>query len=297
MVPIEYAKRPWTSEEVALLSQHRSVGVPTWEIATKLNRSITDIENKIQKSLQRAWSVQETKLFWQLIEENKSHEEIARELGRSVFAIRGKLKFSKRATIRPHKWTAEHKAMLAEYFRRGLNDVDVANALPFETTSVKVAIVRRRMGLRYFRDSRTQRDWTLEDDMQVRQFFAQGLSDSTIGSRLSPQRSTQSVKKRRYKILKLTGPSRTPVPWSDLEVEEMYRMVEQGLSRVEISEKLSGGSRSVNSINRKRRMSDLVRFHRENADTLKARDPSMPIRPKNATQPQKETIKSEQLPY
>jgi len=293
--PFKYVvKRPWTSEEVALLSQRRSDRVPTWEIATELNRSIYSVENKIRKSWKQAWSAQETKSFWQLIEENKPHEEIARELGRSVFAIRGKLNFSKRGTA-THKWTAEHKAMLAEYFRQGLNDGEIANALPFETTLSRVAIVRRRMGLTSFRNSTTLTDWTCEDDMQVRQFFAQGMNDSAIGTRLSPRRTASSVKKRRCTTLKLIGPSRTFVPWSDLEVEEMYRMVEQGLSNTEISKQLSGGSRTVHAIANKRKILNLVRFHRENAQTLKDRDPSKSIRPDSAAKSQEETIKSEQL--
>lgn len=293
IVPVEHTRRAWTSDEAAVVSQRRSEGASISEIATELNRSEVSVQAKAHRLFKRALSAQETKSFWQLIEENKPHEEIAREFGRSVSAVRMKMNMSKRGRA-THKWTAEHKAMVAEYYRQGLNDEDIANALPLEVKRSQVGDVRRNMRL-VTRPRPSIKAWTAEDDMQVRQFFVQGMNDSAIGSRLSPSRTLNSVKRRRLAILKLSGPSRPVVPWSDLEVEEMYRMVEQGLSSEEISKKLSGGSRTVGSINKKRRVTDLVRSHRENAHTLIDRAPSKPIRPNNAAQAQEGTIKSEQL--
>lgn len=116
---IPFPRKEWTDDEIkSLIEDSRVLNIK--ELVLKYNRSTLSISAKLSKnnvkpvSLTDHWSNEEFEKLLQLLSENKTINEIAVQLNRSVAAVETKLKREKITNTSSFYWTKEEEELLED---------------------------------------------------------------------------------------------------------------------------------------------------------------------------------------
>ncbi len=184
----------WKDEEVEILVAMFTDGQSDEEIAARLGRTtaaITVQRNKLHLSNQPRWTTENETLLRELVEQGLSNLQIAIQLGKSSKAVAGKkiaLGLTEADTVSDETLAGVH-----DLFLQGLADAEIANALTVTPETVRYV----RMKYRLLREEPAE-DWSMLDDLVLRDLFEEGKMDKDIAPILG--RSVDAVLHRRAKL-------------------------------------------------------------------------------------------------